>query len=56
MSNHRTTLAALDAAIDMLANVRIEMQTRHDETIAAIKEQTASKSQRLTLPRLLRRW
>jgi hypothetical protein len=53
MSNHGS---ALDAAIELLANVRNEMQAQHDETIAAIGPHKANGSQPLTLRRLFRRW
>ncbi len=56
MSNHGTAVAALDAAIDMLTNVRNEMQAQHDETIAAIGAQKPTGSQPLIFLRLLRRW
>ena len=56
MSNHGTAVAALDAAIELLANVRKEMQAQHDETIAAIGPHNATGSQPLTFRRLFRQW
>lgn len=56
MSNHGSAVAALDAAIELLANVRNEMQAQHDETIAATGPHKATGSQPSTFFRLLRRW
>jgi hypothetical protein len=55
MSNLKA-IAALDAAIDTLTNVRNEMQAQHDETIAAIGAQKPTGSQPSSLLRLFRRW
>jgi len=56
MSNHGTAVAALDAAIELLANIRDEMQAQHDETIAAIASPEPARSEPSTFFRLLCRW